>query len=113
MYEIYPISFIFYISQTVVIKVGTSSLLKTDSESGMKVISLGNVSRLVETICNIKKSNRNIVLVTSGEKKLNDKIVHIYILNWYLLSCFCFLDVLCIRNSFNVFNKIDIFWFTY
>ena len=47
-----------------VIKVGTSSLLKEGRDG--KVISLANIGRLVEVISQIRAEDRNVVLVTSG-----------------------------------------------
>ncbi len=49
----------------IVIKVGTSSLL--NGKTGC--LSLGTVSHVVETVVNLKRSGRDVVLVTSGSGK--------------------------------------------
>jgi hypothetical protein len=49
-------------TRPIVIKVGTSSLL--NGETGC--LSLGTVSHVVETVVSLKRSGRNVVLVTSG-----------------------------------------------
>ena len=49
----------------IVIKVGTSSIL--DGKTGC--LSLGTVSHVVETVVNLKRSGRDVVLVTSGSGK--------------------------------------------
>jgi len=45
-----------------VIKVGSSSII--DQETGF--IALGNLSRLVEKVCELKRKGHRVVLVTSG-----------------------------------------------
>ncbi len=49
-------------NRPIVIKIGTSSLL--NGETGC--LSLGTVSHVVETVVELKRSGRNVVLVTSG-----------------------------------------------
>ena len=44
------------------IKVGSSSII--DQETGF--IALGNLSRLVEKVCELKRKGHRVVLVTSG-----------------------------------------------
>jgi glutamate 5-kinase len=48
-------------SQTIVVKIGTSSLTKSDGK-----LALSTISALVETLTNLRESGHKIVLVTSG-----------------------------------------------
>ena len=57
------------ISSTVVIKVGSSSIV--DVETGF--VALGNLSRLVERVCELKRKGHRVVLVTSGAVGLGVK----------------------------------------